>query len=159
MCPSTSVRNLVATSMLSLLCLTGCQDYKWQWSFETADQLAKTEKQAQEQHKLVFIFYKSYLDSEANRMHGDVLSDNQVGALFNDSVNILLDKAAGPAYEQYLARYGVTAPPACVLLGPDGRYKVFKGYIAKDRFIDMVKDAKIELLEQTRRAAPSKVSP
>lgn len=158
MCPRSCIRNMIFLALVPPF-LAGCQDYKWQWSFDSTAQLERAEQQAQEQHKLVFIFYKWYLDSDANRMHGDVLADPRVSSLFSDTTNILIDKAAGPSYERHLTKYGVKAAPACILISPDGRYKVFKGYIPKDQFIEMVKDAKIQLLELQRRPAPSKVTP
>ncbi len=154
----TAVRNLIFISLLPPL-LAGCADYKWQWNFQSPEQLRKTEETAAQQHKIVFIFYKWYLDSDANRMHGDVLADNQVGSLFTDTVNILVDKSAGPAYEQYVTKYGVNSAPACILVAPDGRYKVLRGYIPKDRFIEQIQRAKAELSEQPHRSAPTKIAP
>ena len=49
-----------------------------------------------------------------------------------------------------MTRYGITTPPACALVSPDGRYKLFSGYIPKDRFIELVKSAKAELKEPPR---------
>jgi thiol:disulfide interchange protein len=152
-------RRTLFVSVVACVWIAGCQDYKWQWSFQSPDDMQKLEEQARQQQKLVFIFYKWYLDSDANRMHGDVLADNQVGSLFSDSVNLLIDKAAGPNYERYLTKYGVTAPPACILIAPDGRYKVLTGYVPKERFIEMVKSARGELLDNEQRPAPSKVVP
>jgi len=152
-------RRTVCVSVVACFWIAGCQDYRWQWNFQSPQDMQKLEEQAGEQQKLVFIFYKWYLDSDANRMHGDVLADNQVGALFADTVNLLVDKAAGPAYEQYLSKYGVTDPPAFILIAPDGRYKVLTGYIPKDRFIELVQSAKTELTQDQQRAAPSEVVP
>lgn len=135
----------------------GCQDYKWQWNFKSPEQLQDIEQKAFSQNRTVFIFYKSFFDSD--RMHSEVLGDSQVGALFNDTVNIIIDKSAGPAYERYLTKYGITAPPACVLASSDCRYKVFTGFIPKDRFVELVKAAKAELSEPPRRPPPSKVVP
>jgi hypothetical protein len=155
-------RGLLSVGLIALAvvsCLGGCQDYKWQWSFQSPEDINRIAEQARQQNKLVFVFYKFYLDSDANRMHNDVLADNQVGSLFSDTINLLIDKAAGPAYERFLTRYGVTAPPACILIAPDGRYKVFTGYIPKDRFIELIKDAKVELTELPRRPAPARPAP
>ncbi|MBI4578713.1 MAG: hypothetical protein HY718_03370 [Planctomycetes bacterium] len=150
---------LIVVAALIGAVAAGCQDYKWQWSFESPEQLQKTEKQALDEGKMVLLFYKWYLDSDANRMHGEVLADNRVGALFADTLNIVIDKSAGPAYERYLAKYGVSSPPACILVAPDGRYKVFTGYIPAERFVELVKAAKAQLTEAPRRTAPSKVTP
>ncbi|HOA72782.1 MAG TPA: hypothetical protein PL151_17045 [Phycisphaerae bacterium] len=152
-------RRNVFVSVVACVWMVGCHDYKWQWSFQSPEDMQRIEEQARQQQKLVFIFYKWYLDSDANRMHGDVLADNEVGALFSDTVNLLIDKAAGPNYERYLTKYGVTAPPACILIAPDGRYKVLTGYVPKERFIELVKAARRELLDNQQRPAPSKVVP
>lgn len=159
MCPNSYIRNLVFVALLPPLLIAGCQDYRWQWDFASPERLQATEREALEQGKLVFIFYKWYLDTDSNRMHGDVLADPEVGKLFQDTVNIALDKSSGPAYEQYLSKYGVTTTPACILVGPDGRYKVFTGFVPKERFVDLVTAAKSDLLEQTRRPTPTKVIP
>jgi hypothetical protein len=153
----------IRTTSLISLCIgilpfaSGCQDYKWQWNYQSPEQLQAIEQKAFEQHKIVFIFYKSFFDSD--RMHSEVLADSRVGSLFNDTVNIIIDKSAGPAYERYLTKYGITAPPACVLASSDCRYKVFTGFIPKDRFVEMVKAAKAELSEPAHRPPPSKVAP
>lgn len=155
-----SFRRSIFVSVVACVWIAGCRDYNWQWSFQSPADMQKLETEAHDQQKLVFIFYKWYLDSDANRMHGDVLADNEVGALFADSVNLLIDKAAGPDYERYLTRYGVTAPPACVLVAPDGRYKVFTGYIPKDQFIPLVQAARKELMgEPQPRSALLKLLP
>jgi len=145
-------RYAVVLTPILLAMLTGCADYRWHWDFNSASELETTEAFAREQNKTLFIFYKWYLDSEANRMHGDVLADDKVGALFQDTINILIDKASGPAYERYVNRYGVTAPPACILVAPDGRYKVLSGFIPIDRFIPLVEKAREELAGRTRSA-------
>lgn len=154
-----SFRRTLFVSVVACVWIAGCQDYKWQWSFQSPDDMERLEETARQQHKLVFYYYKWYLDSDANRMHGDVLADNQVGALFSDTVNVLIDKAAGPDYERYLSKYGVTSPPACILVGPDGRYKVLNGYVPKDRFIELVTSAKADLMNGQPRTAPRKVLP
>ena len=116
-----SFKRTMFVSMVACVWMVGCQDYKWQWSFQSPEDLQKAEDGARQKNKMVFIFYKWYLDSDANRMHGDVLADNQIGSLFRDTENILIDRAAGPDYERYLTKYGVTTAPACILVAPDGR--------------------------------------
>lgn len=136
---------LVLGVLLVVAASAGCQDYRWQWSFNSPQDLTKLEDRAREQGRMVFIFYKFYLDSDSNRMHSDVLADSKVGPLFKDTVNVIVDKASGPDYERHMTKYGVTAPPACVLIAPDGRYKVLTGYIAKDQFIELIRAAQSEL--------------
>jgi hypothetical protein len=145
-------RILAGLALLASVAVAGCEDYRWQWSFQSPDDLRLVEQRAREQHKVLFIFYKWYLDSDSNRMHGDVLADNEVGKLFKDTVNIIIDKASGPGYEHHLTRYGVHSPPAFIVVGPDGRYKVFSGYIPKERFIDLIANAKTNLAGSAPRA-------
>jgi thiol:disulfide interchange protein len=154
-----SFRRTLFVSVVACVWIAGCQDYKWQWTFQSPEDMQKLEDQARQEQKLVFIFYKWYLDSDANRMHGDVLADNKVGAMFSDSVNLLIDKAAGPDYERYLARFGVTAPPACIFVAPDGRYKVLTGYIAKDEFIERVQAVHTEFMGGQQRSSALKLFP
>lgn len=144
--------------MLLFAGLVGCQDYRWKY-FDSVQELRQFEQTARDQGKLLFIFYKWCLDSDANRMHGDVLADNEVGKLFLDTTNIVIDKFSGPEYEDYLKKFGVTDPPACILVAPDGRYKVFTGYIPKERFMELIKAAKQDLTEQSRRPPPSLPKP
>jgi len=131
--PSNGFRWLIA---LSLLAAAGCQDYKWRWDY------AKGEQQARQQGKYLFVFYKWWLSNDSNRMHGEVLSDPAVGAQLADTINLLLEKDSSPEYGNYLAKYGVTSPPAFVVVAPDGTYYVAGGFIPKDRFIEFIKNAK-----------------
>jgi len=131
-----------------LLATVGCQDYRWRWDYQQAEQNAR------EQQKYLFIFYKHWLNDESNHMHNEVLADPAVGALLQDTINLLLEKDSSPEYAKYLTRYGVTAPPAFVVVAPDGTYRVQTGYIAKDRFIDFIKQAKTTRPAESPRASP-----
>ncbi len=119
-----------------LATLGGCRDYHWTSDYQRA------EEQAREQKKYLFVFYKWWLSSESNRMHGDVLADKAVGGLFRDTVNVLLERDSSPEFARYMSKYGVAAPPAFVIAAPDGSYQVRTGYIPKDRFIEFVQSAK-----------------
>jgi thioredoxin-related protein len=121
---------------LAVLAAAGCQDYRWRWDYQQAEQ------QARQQNKYLFVFYKWWLSNDSNRMHDYIQTDPAVGALFADTVNLLLEKDSSPGYANYLAKYGVTAPPAFVIVAPDGTYYVASGFIPKDRFIEFVKNAK-----------------
>jgi hypothetical protein len=136
---------------LVVACAGGCADYKWRWDYQQAEQ------QARQQGKSVFIFYKWWLSNESNRMHNDVLTDPAVGLLFQDTINLLLEKDSSPEYANYMARYGVTSPPAFVLVAPDGTYYVQSGYVPKDRFIEFVKNAKSGRAPGAKR--PAAVAP
>ena len=130
-----------------ILAAIGCQDYRWRWDYEQAEQ------DARQQEKHLFIFYKHWLNDESNRMHSEVLADPAVGTLFQDTINLLLEKDSAPEYAKYLTRYGVTAPPAFVVVAPDGTYRIQTGYIAKDRFIEFIKQSKTTRPASTPRAS------
>lgn len=117
----------------------GCLQYDWQHDFKQA------EAQAREENKNLFIFYKYFLDSKSNRMLGsEVLSDPEVVALFQDTVNVLIDSSFGPEHEAYVAEFGVQSYPASILVTPDGYYETLEGYIPKRRFINFVESFKSE---------------
>jgi len=130
---------------------TGCQSYNWR--SELAAYKA-AEQQAREEGKFLFIFYKWWLDSSSNRMLGnEVLTDPEVVALFQDTINLVVEKDFGPEYEKYMAKYGISDTPACVIVAPDGKFKVRTGFTPKDRFIEFAKRAKAALSTQPQRAA------
>ena len=133
-----------------LLSVCGCQDYKWR----LGDYL-KAEQEAAEKTHYLFVFYKWWLSDASNQMHGNVLPDAAVGALFQDTVNVLLEKDSSPEYANYMARYGVTSPPAFVLVAPDGTYYVASGFLPKERFIEFVQSAKSGRSAGSRRPAPA----
>ena len=117
------------------------------------------EQTARAQNRHLFIFYKWWMSSESNRMHGDVLTDSEVAAELRDTVNVLLEKDSSPDFAAYMSRYGVTAPPAFVIVAPDGTYQVRTGYIPKDRFIEFVRAAKAPRAQRggSRRPPPTAV--
>lgn len=124
------------TLCLMAMCATGCADMKWRWDYNQAEQ------QARQQGKHLFIFYKWWLSNESNRMHGEVMADPAVGSQLQDTINLLLEKDSSPEYANYMVKYGVTSPPAFVMVAPDGTYYVQSGFVPKDRFIDFIKNAK-----------------
>jgi hypothetical protein len=123
-------------ALFALAATSGCHDYRWQADHQRA------EARAREQDRHLFIFYKHWLSSESNRMHGEVLTDPQVGALFQDTVNVLLEKDSSPEFSRYMSRFGVLSAPAFVILAPDGSHQVRTGYIPQERFIEFVEAAK-----------------
>jgi len=114
----------------------GCQEYRWRGDYVQA------EKEAREQNKHLFVFYKWWLDSDSNRMLSEELSDPAVKALFQDTINLLLDKEFGPEYVEYVGKYGVTSYPASIIVAPDGKFQVQTGRIPKERFIEWVQKVK-----------------
>jgi thioredoxin-related protein len=124
----------------------GCTDYRWRWDYEQA------EREAREQDKYLFIFYKWWLSSESNRMHNDILTEPEVGALFQDTINVLLERDSSPEYAKYMAQYGVVSPPAFVLVAPDGTMRKKTGFVPKERFMEFVQRAKSP--DSSRRRPP-----
>lgn len=114
----------------------GCQEYNWRNDIEGLEQ------QAREQGKDVFIFYKYWLDQGSSDMLSVELSDPQVKALFQDTINVLIDKDYGPRFEKFMERYGVTSYPASVIVRPDGKPKVLFGRVPKEQFIKWATEAK-----------------
>ena len=130
----------------------GCQSYKW---LEGMDNYRAAEQRAREQNKCLFIFYKWWLDSASNRMlSGEVLSDPKVVALFQDTINLRVDRDFGPEYVEYMAKFGVNSLPASVIVAPNGKFKVQPGFTPKEQFIEFVKNAKASLSTQPERAPP-----
>lgn len=128
---------------------TGCASYNWHIDYETAEQ------EAREKNKHLFIFYKWWLDNASNRMLSDeVLSSPEVMKHFQDTVNLLIEKDNGPAYVEYLRKYGVTEYPAAILVAPDGTYQVRTGFVPRDRFIDFVVRAKQPAPDRPRPSSP-----
>lgn len=152
-CPpvaSTPLRILLPSVLaLSLMVAVGCQDYRWRWDYQTA------EDQAREQGKDLFIFYKWWMSDDSNRMHGEVVASPEVGALLQDTVNLLLEKDSSTEYAQYMGKYGVSSTPAFVIVKPDGSYRVEIGYIPKDRFVEFIKKARAGSSASPPRSSPS----
>jgi len=140
---------------MAVLVAAGCTDYKWRQDCQQAEQ------QAREQGKYLFVFYKGFLNNQSDRMHSDVLADPAVGELFADTINLLLMREQSPEHANYIAKYGVTSPPACVMVAPDGTYYVQSGLVGKDRFIEFVKNAKSGKGTGGKRpaAAPTRQTP
>jgi hypothetical protein len=122
-----------------LLLAAGCAQYDWVTEYT---EYKRAEEQAQVAGRDVFIFYKWWLDDESNRMLSrEVLSDPEVVALFEDTTNILVEKDFGPLYEDYMEKYGVTMPPASVILKPSGTFHVKKGFTSKPQFMQYAQKA------------------
>jgi len=121
---------------LVLASVAGCQQYNWRTDYKQAEQ------EAREQNKHLLVFYKWCWDSDSNWMLRETLSEPAVVALFQDTINLLLDKVYGPEYVEYVAKYGATSYPASVIVAPDGQFKVLLGKVSKERFIEFVKEAK-----------------
>ena len=117
--------------------LTGCQSYNWRFDF------AKAEEEARQSNRHLFVFYKSWLDDDSNRMlSNEVLSDPKVQAEFQDTINVLIERAAGNAYVEYMQKYRVESYPAAVLVAPDGTYQTQLGFVPKEQFLEFVHRAK-----------------
>jgi hypothetical protein len=126
-----------AAAIFFLALLAGCQQYNWRFDY------AKAEEDARQANKYLFVFYKWWLDNDSNRMlSNEVLSDPQVVAEFQDTVNVLIERASGSAYVEYMRKFGVDGFPAAVIVAPDGRYQLRLGFVPKDRFLEFVRQAK-----------------
>ncbi len=124
---------------MSIAALTGCAQYEWKTEFA---QYQAAEQEARRAGRPMFLFYKYWLDSDSNRMlSSEVLSDPEVTALFQDSINLLVEKDFGPQYAEYMNRYNVTTPPAAVIVRPDGSYRTRQGFVPKAEFIRWAREA------------------
>lgn len=128
-------RRALVTACLAAM-LVGCQEYGWRRDY------VRAEEQARDEGKDLFIFYKWYLDRDSNDMLFYELSDPEVKALFQDTVNLLLDKSFGPDYVQYMQKYGVSSYPTSVIVRHDGRFDVLPGRVSEDEFLEWAKAAK-----------------
>lgn len=117
----------------------GPADYSWRHDYEEAEQQARQEK------RQLFIFYKQWQDEACNRMLAEVFKQPEVGGLFQDTVNVLLDRDFGPKVPDYMAGYGVESVPASVMVSPEGAYRVWRGFIPPDQFVDFINEAKQQL--------------
>lgn len=146
--------------LVGLLCLgTGCaQEYHWRHDFAQAEQDARTSG------KDLFIFYKFWLDPASNNMLSEELSDPAVKSLFQNTVNLMLDKDFGPPYVEYVGKYGVNSYPASILVSPDGAHHVQLGRVSKNEFVRWAQSAKSTPPRSTTvkpgtGAAPNRTSP
>ena len=117
-------------------------DYEWEADYERAFEIA------QQQHRPVFIFYKSVVSADANELLG-TLDRPDVAELFDDTVNCLLDWGY-PPNRRLMTRYGVTNVPAIVIVNPDGTHHARQGRMTAAQVISFVRTAKA-----SRRQGPS----
>lgn len=127
--------------LVTALLITGCQrGYRW----DNSGNVVKAEERAREQGKTLFVFYQYWLDPASNRMKGhELLSDPQVEAEFQDTINVLIDRDFGSMYVGALRKYKVYSYPAFVLVSPDGKfYKPLTGVVSQEQFLEWVRDFK-----------------
>lgn len=134
--------------MLLLLAASGCGGgYRWRSDFQKAEEDART------QGKILFIFYKGWLDPASNRMLGnEVLSDPLVAAEFQGTINVLIDREYGPAFTGYVRRFNVSTYPACILVAPDGKYKPLTGFVPREQLIEWVRNFKARTTPSSKAA-------
>jgi hypothetical protein len=147
-------RGLVAGGLclVVLLLATGCGGgYNWRTDFNRAEQ------DAREQGKTLFILYKWFMDPASNRMlSNEVLSDREVAAVFQDTINVLVDRDYGPTFVSYVHKYKVTTFPACILVSPDGtRYRQMTGFVPREQLIEWVKGFKSRTSQPAKAATKS----
>ena len=110
-------------------------DYDWEADYERAFEIAE------QQHRPVFIFYKSVVSADANEMFG-TLDRPDVAELFDDTVNCLLDWGYAPN-RRFMTQYGVTNVPALVIVNPDGTHHARQGRMTAAQVISFVRTAKV----------------
>ncbi|MBN1488447.1 MAG: thioredoxin family protein [Phycisphaerae bacterium] len=140
--------SVMAVMIAGLWSCTGCATYNWEGDIQRAEQRAQAEK------KPLFIFYKSWLDATSNRMLNDVLQKPDVTALFQRSVNCILDDSYGPN-KKYMAALGISRTPAVLIRNPDGPDSKREGYVPKDAFVQWAKST----LEKAQAPAPTAKTP
>jgi len=109
-------------------------DYGWEADYERAFEIAA------QQHRPVFIFYKSVVSTDANEMLG-TLDRPDVAELFDDTVNCLLDWGY-PPNRRFMIQYGVTNVPAIVIVNPNGTHHARQGRMTAAQVISFVRSAK-----------------
>lgn len=118
----------------TMMCCVGCADYRWRDNFEDAA------KQATEQNKPLFIYYRHWLNADSTRMFNDVLSQPDVVAEFQNSINCQLE-LDWPENREHMAKYGVKTVPGYVIVFPDGRFVARAGLMSKERFLRFARSA------------------
>ncbi len=142
----------IAAFCVSIAALTGCAQYEWKTEYA---QYQAAEQEARQGGRHMFVFYKYWLDSDSNRMlSNEVLSDPEVTGLFQNTINLLVEKDFGPQYAEYMNRYNVTTPPAAVIVRPDGSYRVRQGFVPKEEFIRWAREAMSSPATAPARTAP-----
>ena len=106
------------------------------------DDFRAAEQIAGDQTKDLFIFYKWWLSQESNRMHSEVLTDQQVFQQLKNTVNLIMERDSTAGADQYMSKYGITSAPAFVVARPDGTFKTCTGFVPKERFVEFLKNAK-----------------
>jgi len=118
-----------------MILVTGCADYKWVFEYDDAV------KQATEQKKTLFIYYRYWLNSDCTTMYNEVLSLPDVTAKFQNTINCQLEYGFEPN-QQTMANYGVRTVPGFVIVRPDGsRPATISGLISKERFVRWAESA------------------
>ena len=98
----------------------------------------------------LFIFVRG-AGSEETRAAEKTLADPQVRALFSNTVNCRLDWDT-LADRNQAAAYGVDAPPACVIVRPDGTYHRRTGALNRRALEELVAAAAQPGARPIRRA-------
>jgi hypothetical protein len=123
-----SFRGHLAVGALLALGCVGCVDYHWMNDVERAEQKAKAEG------KYLFVFYKWWLVNDSARLETEVLQDERVARLFQDTVNCRIVYEY-PPNRDYMAAHGIHRAPGLILQAPDGTYHTREGYVPEDALI------------------------
>ncbi len=102
-----------ATLLIILLGSQGCAP-QWVYSYVDAERLAKPLE------KPILVFYRHHLDARSGEIL-ERLSQPPLAPMLNRYVRCSLISAYDPN-RRFLAQYGVTSPPAIVIIHPDGTF-------------------------------------
>jgi hypothetical protein len=127
----------------------GCVEYKWEESFERAEQRSKAEK------KYLFVYYWKCFDNDSNRM-SEVINKPDVAKLFQNTVNCQISYEF-PPNRQYVAKHGIDRWPAFMIKSPDGSYQKRAGFVSQEGFMQWARSALTS--SQTDRLKPPPPAP
>ncbi len=108
-----TIRIAACLVVLLILCSSGCAP-TWVYSYVEA------ERQAKPAEKPILIVYRDHLDVKSGKVQ-DMVESPSLASATSKYVRCSLISAFDPN-RRYLAQYGVTSPPALVIVHPDGTF-------------------------------------
>ncbi len=125
-------RCALAMVMLSMVCV-GCGP-KWESDINVAL------RQARRRQSGVVVFYKDPLDAQSALMH-ESLEEPEVRKLIQERVRCVMVPFYPPD-QRFVARYGVTQPPALIVIHPDETYHALTGAVDARSVVSFLNRAK-----------------
>jgi hypothetical protein len=110
-------------------------DYLWEGD------LANALREAEEQRRGLFVFYKSVISADCNEMLFNVFNRPDVSVHFDDTINCMLDWAYPPNRE-YVAQLGIANVPGIILIRSDGTYHAQEGRMTVGQLLSFIRRAK-----------------